>query len=69
MMSQILTGTKQICSFMGRSWRTVEKWIINDDFPAKKMNGIWESDAELITQWRQKRILQEPKPAGGAICQ
>lgn len=63
-MSQILTGTKQICNFVGRSWRTVEAWIIHDGFPAKKMRGVWESDIELISQWRRERILEEIQIVG-----
>jgi hypothetical protein len=24
------------------------KWIEEKDFPAKKMDGVWEADAEMI---------------------
>jgi hypothetical protein len=48
-----LTGKKEICNFVGRSWVTVEKWIINLSFPARLMGGRWESDGDLITEWRR----------------
>lgn len=59
MMTQatfILTGKKNICNFMGRSWDTVERWIRDREFPARKIDGIWESDSELITAWRRRQI-------------
>lgn len=56
MQQHMLTGKKQICNFVGRSWSTIEEWIFKLGFPAKKINGIWESDSELITLWRRKQI-------------
>jgi len=61
MTTFLLTGKKNICNFVGRSWKTVEEWIVCQDFPARKLNGVWESDSELITQWRRKKICQEQK--------
>jgi hypothetical protein len=61
----ILTGKKQICNFLGRSWRTVEYWIREKEFPARKIDGVWESDSELITGWRRRQIngrIQEVRP-------
>ena len=58
-MNTVLSGKKSICNFVGRSWKTVEEWIIYHDFPAKKMNGVWESDAELITRWRQQQLTPQ----------
>jgi hypothetical protein len=57
----ILTGRKDICSFVGRSWSTIRMWIDERGFPARKLDGIWESDAELIIQWRQRQIGRQPK--------
>ena len=56
MNSHILSGKKAICNFLGRGWSIVEKWIIYEGFPATKIDGIWESDSDLITKWRQKRV-------------
>ena len=56
MTTFILTGKKSICNFMGRSWSTIERWIMEREFPARKIDGIWESDSELITAWRRKQI-------------
>jgi hypothetical protein len=52
----ILTGKKNICNFVGRSWDTVERWIRERGFPARKIDGVWESDSELITAWRRRQI-------------
>ena len=57
----ILTGKKNICNFLGRSWDTVERWIREKGFPARKIDGVWESDSELITAWRQSLIKAKPE--------
>jgi hypothetical protein len=54
----ILNGKKDISKFVGRSWSTIRKWIDEKEFPARKLDGIWEADAELIIQWRQKQIAE-----------
>jgi hypothetical protein len=62
-----LTGKKNICNFLGRSWAIVERWIREREFPARKIDGVWESDSELITAWRRSQIngngLSEINPA------
>lgn len=60
----ILTGRKDICSFVGRSWSTTRMWIDDRGVPAKKLDGIWEANAELIIQWRQGQIAQRASDAG-----
>ena len=56
MTTYSLTGKKNICNFLGRSWDTVERWIREKEFPACKIDGVWESDSELITNWRRRQI-------------
>ena len=51
-----LIGRKEIAKMTRRSWKTIRKWIENDGFPAKKLDGVWESNARLITEWRIKRL-------------
>ena len=51
-----LTGMKAITDYVKRSEVTVLKLIRAEDFPAKKLGGIWESDTELIDEWRKKKI-------------
>ena len=60
MTTFLLTGKKQICNFLGRGWPTVEKWIIEKNFPARKIDGVWESDSDLITAWRRRQIDHPP---------
>ncbi|MBU0994878.1 MAG: hypothetical protein KJ737_20495 [Proteobacteria bacterium] len=55
---RILTGSKEIQGFVGRSWTIVYKWIKEKEFPAVKIDGIWESDSELILEWRKRQIMK-----------
>jgi len=55
---RFLSGKKQITSFVSRSWRTVSFWIAEKEFPAVKIDGIWESHTDLIEQWRFRQINQ-----------
>lgn len=60
----ILNGKKEISRYVGRSWSTIRKWIDRKDFPARKLDGIWEADAELIIQWRQRQIAERASMGG-----
>lgn len=56
-----LSGMKAIQEFcrtigLPSSESTVINFILSEDFPAKKLGGIWESDKELIVEWRKKRL-------------
>lgn len=53
-----LTGKKRIACYANRSWATVLKWIKDDHFPATKIDGIWESDKEMIDNWKKNKILK-----------
>jgi len=52
---KFLTGMKEICKYVSRSESTVINWIRDEDFPAKKIDGIWESHTGMIDSWRMKR--------------
>ena len=60
-MTSRLSGKRAICQFCGRGWTTVQGWITNKGFPAKMIDGIWESDADLITAWRRGLMNGQPK--------
>lgn len=51
-----LVGKKEICGYARRSWLTVRRWIKENKFPAKKIDGIWESSTDLVDEWKEKRI-------------
>lgn len=53
-----LSGMKEICDYYKRSEPTILKLIRDEGFPAIKIAGAWESDAELIDRWRRKRIAR-----------
>lgn len=57
MTSTVLSGKKRICVFCGRSWQTVKRWIMEEGFPARKIDGIWETDSDLVIEWRRGKIL------------
>lgn len=54
-----LTGKKEIVRHTGRSWQIVRKWIEHRGFPAVKVDGRWESDAQMIIEWRRKQIAEK----------
>ena len=54
-----LVGMKQICDYYGRSEASILRLILNDGFPASKVLGVWESDKELIDQWRKENIRNQ----------
>lgn len=57
-----LTGMKAICEYMNRSESTVLMLIRDCDLPACKIGGgIWESDTDLIDDWRKGQITQGVK--------
>lgn len=51
-----LVGRKDICRHCKRSWATIRAWIRDEAFPAKRIEGIWESDTLLVDEWRRTRI-------------
>jgi predicted DNA-binding transcriptional regulator AlpA len=55
MPGRFLTGMKEICKYVSRSEATVLNWIRDEEFPAKKLDGIWESHTAKIDAWRMKR--------------
>lgn len=52
-----LIGMKAICAHMKRSEATVMILYRDMDFPMNKIGGVWESDTELISEWRRNYIL------------
>jgi excisionase family DNA binding protein len=51
-----LSGLEEIAQYTRRSKATVLDWIINKGFPAGKLGHVWESDKELIDQWKRDQI-------------
>lgn len=59
-----LSGIKAICDFCRSiGFRSAESTVLqlvrDEDFPAKKTGGIWESDEGLIVEWRYKRLQRD----------
>jgi len=51
-----LTGMKAICKYVNRSEPSVLMMVRKYDFPAGKIEGIWESDTEIIDAWRRDQV-------------
>ena len=61
-----LCGIKAICSAcrnleLPSSEPSVMSMIIHEYFPAKKIGGVWISDMDMITTWRQEQIQTRPE--------
>ena len=55
----VLVGMKAIRSFLGRSEATVLKLKTEyPDMPICKVEGVWESDTESLTIWRQETFFR-----------
>jgi hypothetical protein len=57
----VLSGMKNICQYCCRSESTILIWIRALGFPAAKFSGSWESDSEMIDDWRRKQIKSSIK--------
>jgi len=52
-----ITGRKDILkSALVTDWRTVDRWIRDESFPAVKIDGRWYSDTDDIRNWFRGRI-------------
>lgn len=58
LQKRIFMGSKEIQEYVGRSWTIIYKWIKEKEFSAVKIDGIWESDTELILAWRTNQIMK-----------
>lgn len=64
MGKSFLVGRKEISGFVGRSWHTIRRWIDEDGFPAVKIDGVWESHADLVEEWRKGVIGNRDRGSG-----
>lgn len=54
--NSILSGRKEIAAYVKRGWKTIQKWIDEDGFPASLMGTVWTSSKRLIDEWMEERI-------------
>ena len=52
----ILVTLEVIVAYSGRSKNTILKWVEEEKFPASKVDGRWESNADLIEDWQRRRL-------------
>lgn len=53
---KILVTLEDIAIYSGRSKNTILKWVEEENFPASKVDGRWESNADLIEDWQRRRL-------------
>lgn len=54
-----LIGRKEIMNYTGRSWPVIHEWIKERRFPARKIDGVWESYTFLVDDWKVQIITAE----------
>ena len=56
-----MTAIREFCRSinLASSEASVIYMIVSCSFPARKIGGIWESDREMIIEWRKKYINGE----------
>jgi hypothetical protein len=59
MTKELLVGRKAICTFLGRSWDTVHRWIEEDGLPAAKIDGCWEAMVSDLISWKREMIRRQ----------
>ena len=55
-MERPLTTRKEISVFVGRPRKTIEKWIREDNFQARILDGRRYSEPSLIVEWMRKQL-------------
>jgi hypothetical protein len=63
-LDKALVGKREIRAYVRRSRQTIAAWIKAEEFPARKINGVRESDTDLVDAWRRDRILYRPRGWG-----
>ncbi len=51
-----LSGMQEIANYVNRSDATVLKLIRDDDFPAKKIGGVWEAKKDNVDAWYEEMV-------------
>lgn len=53
---QRLSGVKEISSYSERPWEVIHQWVREKKFPARKIDGRWESFKGMIDKWFEDQI-------------
>lgn len=53
---KILITLEEIAIYSSCSKNTILKRVEDDNFPATKVDGRWESNTDLIDSWQRRRI-------------
>ena len=59
--SKVLRGKESICEYTKRGWSIIERRINEDGFPAKKIDGFWESHTDAIDGWYMQQLGYVPQ--------
>jgi hypothetical protein len=55
-MGKSLVGKKEITAYVRRSWVIIRRWTLKDNFPARKIDNVWESNTDLVDEWKRTKI-------------
>jgi hypothetical protein len=53
---KILVTMGEIEAYTGRPGNTIKRWVKENNFPAIKIDGRWESNTDLIDNFQRRRI-------------
>jgi len=56
--SSVLVGMEEIKKYYPRGRKLILRLIKEEGFPAKLVNGTYESDKALIDEWRRSQIMR-----------
>lgn len=56
-----MTAIRDYCRSinLASSEASIIQFVKEEEFPARKLGGIWESDKEEITLWRRNRLRSD----------
>ncbi|MGA2402737.1 MAG: hypothetical protein ABSG91_13695 [Syntrophobacteraceae bacterium] len=60
-----LSGKKEVVAYVGRPRALPLRWTKELNFPMVEFGGKWESDKELIYEWRRRQIVREQEASSG----
>ncbi len=55
-----LNGMEEIARYASRGEATILKWVASEDFPARKVGGVWISHTTQVDAWYVAKVQGRP---------
>lgn len=55
-----LNGMEEIARYASRGEATILKWVASEDFPARKVGGVWISHTTQVDAWYVAKVQGSP---------